>query len=186
MLSPSRFDPMESPERTETASFSREELVAQYYPMSEDSDDRVGYHMIQCNDSPHHISMTRFDQVISSSTSPVSPQRNQRTINGVGRQFGCSSFTSSTGDGSSSLVYMTSFPLPCTQPRKWNIDSESRFPPSPSDPCQYAYQHREVLKILGRNPSVQKNARDLGTVIGFDKKSCKSNTVRLFIRNNSN
>jgi hypothetical protein len=81
---------------------------------------------------------------------------------------------------------MTSFPLPCTHPRQWNIDSESRFPPSPSDPCQHANQHREVLKILGRNPSIQKNAQDLGTVIGFDKKSCKSNTVRLFIRNNSN
>nr|ADE77441.1 unknown [Picea sitchensis] len=145
MLSPSRFDPMESPARTETVSFSREELAAQYSPMSEDSDDCVGYRMIRCNDSPQHISMTQSDQVISSPTSPVSPQRNQRTINGAGSQFGCSSFTSSTGAGSSSLGYMTSFPLPCTQPRQRSSDSESRFPPSPSDPCQSADLRRAAL-----------------------------------------
>jgi hypothetical protein len=140
--------------------------------------------MIRCNDYPQHISMTQYDQVISSPTSPVSPQRNQRTTNGTRSQFGCSSFTSSTGAGSYSLGYMTSFPLPCTQTRKWNTDSESWFPPSPSDPCQSANHHRAMLKTLGRNPSVQKNARELGKVIGFDKKSCKSNTVRFFISNN--
>eukprot|EP01018_Ginkgo_biloba_P028358 Gb_34251 [translate_table: standard] len=144
-ISPSRFDPMESPARTETVNFSREELSAQDSPMSEDSDDCVGYRMIRYIDSPQHTSMTQTDQGIGIPTNLVSPQRNQKTSNSSGSQFGCSSFTSSTGAGSSSAPYMPSFPLPCAQPRQRSSDSESRFPPSPSDPCQSADLRRAAL-----------------------------------------
>ncbi|GLJ10067.1 hypothetical protein SUGI_0121210 [Cryptomeria japonica] len=144
-MSPSRLDPMESPARTEVVNFLREELVAQDSPMSEDSDDCVNYRMVRYNESPQHISLTPSDQVIGCPTSPVSPQRNQKIVNNVGSQFGCSSFTSSVGTGTSSLACVASFPLQCAQTRQRNSDSESRFPPSPSDPCQSADLRRAAL-----------------------------------------
>ncbi|KAH9292067.1 hypothetical protein KI387_042742, partial [Taxus chinensis] len=51
----------------------------------------------------------------------------------------------SAGTSTCSLACVASFPLQCVQPRQRNSDSESRFPPSPSDPCQSADLRRAAL-----------------------------------------
>ncbi|KAK6937312.1 hypothetical protein RJ641_030820 [Dillenia turbinata] len=118
---------MDSPARSETMFYPRDELPLQYSPMSEDSDDTR-----YCENPTHNCS----PQPESLPTSPVSPYRYQKPFSAF-----------------SSVPPSTSYPSPgcaaagvaCTQPRPRGSDSEGRFPSSPSDICHSADLRRAAL-----------------------------------------
>ncbi|AQK92703.1 uncharacterized protein LOC100276193 [Zea mays] len=118
---------MESPARSETASCYRDEILSQYSPMSEDSDD------YRCYDTQLNPSGNHPDAMISPSTSPMSsPHRHQRP--------------------QSSLLPSNPYPLPscslssvvCSHARRGS-DNEGRFPSSPNDMCHVADLRRTAL-----------------------------------------
>ncbi|KAJ0978614.1 hypothetical protein J5N97_014088 [Dioscorea zingiberensis] len=116
---------MQSPSRSETNCYPREECIP-YSPMSEDSDDS------RFCETPLNSSMIQSDP-FSSPTSPVSPHRHQKQFTGY------SSFNP--------------YPLPgctlpsvvCSHPRHRGSDSEGRFPSSPNDMCHSADLRRAAL-----------------------------------------
>ncbi|CAD6334568.1 unnamed protein product [Miscanthus lutarioriparius] len=118
---------MESPARSETASCFRDEILSQYSPMSEDSDD------YRCYDTQLNPSGNHHDAMISPSTSPMSsPHRHQRP--------------------QSPLLPSNPYPLPscslssvvCSHARRGS-DNEGRFPSSPNDMCHGADLRRTAL-----------------------------------------
>uniref|UniRef100_A0A1D1XTE5 tRNA (Guanine(26)-N(2))-dimethyltransferase n=1 Tax=Anthurium amnicola TaxID=1678845 RepID=A0A1D1XTE5_9ARAE len=117
---------MESPVRSDISMCcTRDEMLSQYSPMSEDSDDS------RYCDTAFNTSVTQSD-VVSSPTSPVSPHRYQKPH----------------AASSSSNPY----PLPgcnlaaviCSHQRRGS-DSEGRFPSSPNDMCHTADLRRTAL-----------------------------------------
>ncbi|TKW07017.1 hypothetical protein SEVIR_7G279800v4 [Setaria viridis] len=115
---------MESPVRSETASSFRDEILSQYSPMSEDSDD------YRCYDTQLNPSA---NAMISPSTSPMSsPLRHQKP--------------------QSPLLPSNPYPLPscslssvvCSHARRGS-DNEGRFPSSPNDMCHGADLRRTAL-----------------------------------------
>lgn len=118
---------MESPARSDSMFYPRDEMSFQYSPMLEDWDDsRFCENTINtCSSQPDSIP-----------TSPVSPYRYQRPLNG----FFSSPSTSSHPSHGCAMAPVTS-----TQPRQRGSDSEGRFPSSPSDICHSADLRRAAL-----------------------------------------
>ncbi|KAL6271915.1 hypothetical protein ACE6H2_028826 [Prunus campanulata] len=118
---------MESPARSETMFYSRDEMSLQYSPMSEDSDDS------RFCENPINTCSSQPDSVPSS---PVSPYRYQRPLTG---------FPSTCSSTSQSSHGCTVTNFNCSQPRQRASDSEGRFPSSPSDICHSADLRRAAL-----------------------------------------
>ncbi|KAM3358098.1 hypothetical protein CQW23_02659 [Capsicum baccatum] len=118
---------VDSPSRSETMLYIRDEMSFQYSPMSEDSDDSRCYEPLTNTSSP---------QPESRPTSPVSPYRYHRPVNGF-----------SSGPPSTSCPSHSCYLPPATspQPRQRGSDSEGRFPSSPSDICHSADLRRAAL-----------------------------------------
>lgn len=127
---------MDSPARTESMFYLREEMSWQYSPMSEDSDD-----------SRYYETNTYSHQPESRPTSPVSPYRSQKPVTGA------SSALPSTSYGCPAP------PTTSSQPRQRSSDSEGRFPSSPSDICHSADLRRAALLR-----SVQMRTHPLGSL----------------------
>ncbi|KAA8543043.1 hypothetical protein F0562_021462 [Nyssa sinensis] len=118
---------MESPARSESMFYLRDDISLQYSPMSEDLDDS------RYCDTPINTCSSQPDSV---PTSPVSPYRYQRPISG----FSSASPTTSYPSYGCSLPAVAS-----SQPRQRGSDSEGRFPSSPSDICHSADLRRAAL-----------------------------------------
>nr|CAB3463997.1 unnamed protein product [Digitaria exilis] len=106
---------------------ARDEILSQYSPMSEDSDD------YRCYDTQLNHSGSQPDAMVSPSTSPMSsPHRHQKP--------------------QSPLLPSNPYPLPscslssvvCSHARRGS-DSEGRFPSSPNDMCHGADLRRTAL-----------------------------------------
>ncbi|XP_010259371.1 PREDICTED: uncharacterized protein LOC104598831 [Nelumbo nucifera] len=117
---------MESPARSESMCYPRDEISLQYSPMSEDSEES------RYCDTPLSAYMSQPDSL---PTSPVSPHRYQRSLG---------AFTPATPTTSYSLGCALST-IACSQPRNRGSDSEGRFPSSPSDICHSADLRRAAL-----------------------------------------
>ncbi|XP_010522820.1 PREDICTED: putative protein TPRXL [Tarenaya hassleriana] len=124
---------MESPARSDSLLYPRDDLALQYSPMSEDSEDArfCEYPTSTCSSQPE-----------SRPTSPVSPYRYPRPL--PANSPHPSSHTSTT-------VASTS------QPRQRGSDTEGRFPSSPSDIC-----HSGDLRRAALLRSVQMRAQPSG------------------------
>ncbi|KAL2556608.1 putative protein TPRXL [Forsythia ovata] len=111
---------MESPQRSESMLYLRDELSLQYSPMSEDLDDLRYYETSTnaCSSKPESLP-----------TSPVSPYKCQRPFSGF-----------ASGPPTTSYPSVTS-----SQLRQQGSDSETRFPSSPSDICHSGDLRRAAL-----------------------------------------
>jgi hypothetical protein len=116
---------------------SRDDTSTLDSPMSDDSDESVGYRMGRVSEvSPFMpISNTKTVSTSTAPVSPVLPRRNTTSISGY--LMGVAS------QQQTPPPYTPSLPFPCSQPRV--KDSEGRLPPSPSDPCQSADLRRAAL-----------------------------------------
>lgn len=126
---PQTFDPMDSPTITETAGVSKslssypsngDELSTLDSYMSDDSDDSICYRSGRYYETPQRTLSSLCDSLRA-----ASPLKSSK--------------------GVPSGYSMSSVPLPCTQPKQRVPDAESRFPPSPSDPCYAADLRRAAL-----------------------------------------
>ncbi|KAK8952039.1 hypothetical protein KSP39_PZI004337 [Platanthera zijinensis] len=116
---------MESPVRSESIGYPRDEITTQYSPMSEDSDDSRF-----CDNL---LNSTQHSEFTTGHGSPVSPHRHQRTQ-----------------VGPTLLPYP---PLPscslsavvCSNTRQRGSDNDGRFPSSPNDVCHTADLRRTAL-----------------------------------------
>ncbi|XP_021768785.1 uncharacterized protein LOC110733073 [Chenopodium quinoa] len=125
---------LDSPARSESMFYSRDELSLQYSPMSEDLDDARYYEtpMSACS-----------SQSESRPTSPVSPYRYKP----VGAFCSSPPTTSQPSNGCSTFSGSS-------QPRQRGSDTEGRFPSSPSDIC-----HSGDLRKAALLRSVQMRAQ---------------------------
>ncbi|XP_031486588.1 uncharacterized protein LOC116255024 [Nymphaea colorata] len=128
--SPSRFDPLDSPARSETIGYSRDELCSPYSPMSEDSDDS------RCCEPSLSTSIAQTDSC-SRPTSPVSPCRHHHRSG-----FGCTTIPTTF---TASSLCIPSLVMGNSQQRQRNTESEGRFPSSPSDICHSPDLRRAAL-----------------------------------------
>ncbi|KAI5071352.1 hypothetical protein GOP47_0013603 [Adiantum capillus-veneris] len=135
-VSPQTFEPMDSPALTETAGVSKslssypsngDELSTLDSYMSDDSDDSICYRTGRYCETPQ-----RTFSSLSDSSRAASPLKSSKGPFG-GNNAVVSAFS------------LSSMPLPCTQPKQRVPDAESRFPPSPSDPCYAADLRRAAL-----------------------------------------
>ncbi|KAI3800907.1 hypothetical protein L1987_29007 [Smallanthus sonchifolius] len=126
---------MDSPARSDTMFYSRDELPLQYSPMSEDLDECRYYESNACSPSP--------SQTDSQPTSPVSPYRFQRLA----------ATTFSPGP-----VYPGAPAVTPAQARQRGSEPEGRFPSSPSDICHSADLRRAALMR-----SVQMRTQPIGS-----------------------
>ncbi|KAM0834773.1 hypothetical protein ACQ4PT_063370 [Festuca glaucescens] len=118
---------MESPARSESPSCVRDEIISQYSPMSEDSDD-YRYYDTQLNPNG-----SQGDAMVSPSTSPMSsPHRFQKPQAG---------FLPSTPY---SLPSCSLSSVACSHTRRGS-ENEGRFPSSPNDMCHGADLRRTAL-----------------------------------------
>ncbi|KAF8006651.1 hypothetical protein BT93_K0837 [Corymbia citriodora subsp. variegata] len=118
---------MDSPARSESMSYFRDDMSSQYSPMSEDSDDS------RFCEIPINACSSQSDSV---PTSPVSPYRCQRPFGGP----------STAAPATSSPSYSHNLVAPTSsQTRQRGSDSEGRFPSSPSDICHSADLRRAAL-----------------------------------------
>ncbi|KAF8401365.1 hypothetical protein HHK36_012317 [Tetracentron sinense] len=118
---------MESPARSESMGYPRDEISSQYSPMSEDYEDSR-----YCG-TPINTSSVQPDSL---PTSPVSPYRYQKPLNG---------FSSTAPTTSYPSVGCTLTAVACSQTRQRGSDSEGRLPSSPSDICHSADLRRAAL-----------------------------------------
>ncbi|XP_062144415.1 uncharacterized protein LOC133851836 [Alnus glutinosa] len=118
---------MESPARSESMFYLRDEMSLQYSPMSEDFDDA------RFCENPISTCSSQPDSV---PTSPVSPYRYQRPLIGFSPGPSMSSYPSH----GCAVATVT-----CSQTRQRGSDSEGRFPSSPSDICHSADLRRAAL-----------------------------------------
>ncbi|KAG1326207.1 homeobox protein Hox-B3 [Cocos nucifera] len=117
---------MESPARSESICYPRDEIASQYSPMSEDSDDS------RYCETPLNTTTIQSD-VMSSPTSPVSPHRHQKV-------------TVFSSSNPYPLPSCTLASVVCSHPRhQRGSDSEGRFPSSPNDVCHTADLRRAAL-----------------------------------------
>ncbi|KAG6482589.1 uncharacterized protein LOC122015240 isoform X1 [Zingiber officinale] len=117
---------VESPARSESVSYLRDEIALQYSPMSEDLDD------CRYCENPSGSTIPQSD-AMSTPTSPVSPHRYQNP------------FTTITTAVQYPLnTYHTVAPA-CSHPRQRGSDSEGRFPSSPNDMCHTTDLRRAAL-----------------------------------------
>ncbi|CDP20380.1 unnamed protein product [Coffea canephora] len=141
------YNIMDSPARSESIFYLRDEMSLEYSPMSEDSDDSRYYEtsINTCSAQPE-----------SRPTSPVSPYRNQRQLIGVSSGLPTTSYAAHS---------CPSAPATSSQSRQRGSDSEGRFPSSPSDICHSADLRRAALLR-----SVQMRTQPLGSS-SFDPPS---------------
>ncbi|XWS31797.1 hypothetical protein CRYUN_Cryun23aG0107000 [Craigia yunnanensis] len=117
---------MESPARSETMFYPRDEMSWQYSLLSEDSEDP------RFCETPTNTCLSHSE---SMPTSPVSPYRYQRPLNGF-----CSAPSISSYPSHGNVSAVT-----CLQPHQKGSDTEGRFPSSPSDICHSADLRRATL-----------------------------------------
>ncbi|XVE73401.1 hypothetical protein DITRI_Ditri11bG0115200 [Diplodiscus trichospermus] len=117
---------MESPARSEGMFYPRDDISWQYSPMSEDLDDS------RFCEIPMNTCLSHSDSL---PTSPVSPYRYQRPLNGF-----CSAPSTSSYPLHGNVSAVT-----CSQPRQRGSDTEGRIPSSPSDICHSADLRRAAL-----------------------------------------
>ncbi|KAI7754908.1 hypothetical protein M8C21_006756 [Ambrosia artemisiifolia] len=127
---------MDSPARSDSMFYLRDELPLQYSPMSEDLDECRYYESNACSPSP--------SQPDSQPTSPVSPYRFQRLA---------AATTFSPGP-----VYPGAPAVTPSQARQRGTEPEGRFPSSPSDICHSADLRRAALMR-----SVQMRTQPMGS-----------------------
>lgn len=119
----------------------RDDLSTLDSPMSDDSDESVGFRMGRASEAPSSfIPVSTPESVSVTPTSPVSPRRKDHFPPIPSYSSTLSSRQQQTPPRSS-----PSLPLPCSQPRAKGSDPEGRLPPSPSDPCQSADLRRAAL-----------------------------------------
>ncbi|EOA27654.1 hypothetical protein CARUB_v10023801mg [Capsella rubella] len=131
---------LESPARSESFLYHRDDLPLQYSPMSEDSDEARF-----CED-PTTTTSTSSSQPESRPTSPVSPYRYQRPLTSTNSPHLSSttiSHHSHTCPASMSSNATTTTTTP--QSRHRGSDTEGRFPSSPSDICHSGDLRRTAL-----------------------------------------
>lgn len=120
---------MDSPARSESMFYSRDDLSLQYSPMSEDSSDDSRFcETNNCSSQPESLT-----------TSPVSsPHRYQRPLSSFSYTPSTSSFPSYGSNINTST---------CSQSlsRQRGSETEGRFPSSPSDICHSADLRRAAL-----------------------------------------
>ncbi|XP_024393313.1 uncharacterized protein [Physcomitrium patens] len=143
--SPPLIDNMVSPAHTETAGLSRsassfptshgDDLSTLDSPMSDDSDESVGFRMGRASEIP----VSTLESVSVTPTSPVSPRRKEHFPPYIPNYSSTLSSRQQTPP-----PYTPSLPLPCSQARAKGTD-EGRLPPSPNDPCQSADLRRAAL-----------------------------------------
>ncbi|KAL4202495.1 hypothetical protein AMTRI_Chr02g221400 [Amborella trichopoda] len=124
--SPSRFDPMESPVRSESIGFPREDLTSPFSPMSEDSDDS------------RYCDLIHQQDMCTGTRNTVSPHRHH--IGGPHITYSSMPLSNSPSSPCSTLLQMA-----YSHSRPRTPESESRFPPSPSDICQSPNLRRAAL-----------------------------------------
>ncbi|GLU07295.1 hypothetical protein SLE2022_242590 [Rubroshorea leprosula] len=117
---------MESPARSESMFYLRDEMSFQYSPMSEDSDDSrfCETPLNSCSSQPESLT-----------SSPVSPYRYQRPLGAF----------SSTPNSSYPSYGCNISSVTCSPSRQRGSDTEGRFPSSPSDICHSADLRRAAL-----------------------------------------
>lgn len=139
-MMPQTFDPMESPALTETGCFSKslssypsngDEVSTLDSYMSDDSDESICYRTGRYCETPQ-----RTLSSLCESSKPASPLKSLK---------GATCSSSSQAVAGASGFSTSSLPLPCSQLRQRVPDAESRFPPSPSDPCYAADLRRAAL-----------------------------------------
>ncbi|KFK30788.1 hypothetical protein AALP_AA6G025900 [Arabis alpina] len=132
---------LESPARSETFLYHRDDLPLQYSPMSEDSDEA------RFCEEPS----TSSSQPESRPTSPVSPYRYQKSYTSTNSPHLSSSSSatmllhSHTCPASMITNATTSSPSPSPASRQRGSDTEGRFPSSPSDICHSSDLRRTAL-----------------------------------------
>ncbi|KAL1204401.1 hypothetical protein V5N11_034655 [Cardamine amara subsp. amara] len=131
---------LESPARSESFLYHRDDLPLQYSPMSEDSDEARF-----CED-PTTIASTCSSQPESHPTSPVSPYRSQRPLTSTNSPHLSSMSSTITNQSHTCPTSMTTNSTTTTpQPRQRGSDTEGRFPSSPSDICHSGDLRRTAL-----------------------------------------
>lgn len=149
--SPPLIDNMVSPAHTETAGLSRsassfptshgDDLSTLDSPMSDDSDESVGFRMGRASENPTFLPVSTLESVSVTPTSPVSPRRKEHFPPYIPSYSSALSSRQQTPP-----PYTPSLPLPCSQNRMKGADGEGRLPPSPTtDPCQSADLRRAAL-----------------------------------------
>ncbi|KAG0589334.1 hypothetical protein KC19_1G014000 [Ceratodon purpureus] len=141
---------MVSPAHTETAGLSRsassfptshgDDLSTLDSPMSDDSDESVGFRMGRASENPVFLPVSTLESVSVTPTSPVSPRRKEYFPPYIPNYSSTLSSRQQTPP-----PYTPSLPLPCAQTRVKGTDADGRLPPSPSDPCQSADLRRAAL-----------------------------------------
>ncbi|VVB06975.1 unnamed protein product [Arabis nemorensis] len=141
---------LESPARSETFLYHRDDLPLQYSPMSEDSDEARF-----CEDP------TTTSTSSSQPDSPVSPYRYQRPLTSTNSPHLSSSSSSTISHHSHTCPtsMITNATTSTTSPvsRQRGSDTEGRFPSSPSDIC-----HSGDLRRTALLRSVQMRAHPFG------------------------
>jgi hypothetical protein len=145
-------------------SMCRDELSTLDSPMSEDSDDSVGYRMGVASELSPYMPVSCTE----ATSSHVSLRRSQRP------SYSTSSYSSEMAPWQQTPPpYTPSLPLPCSSQSRAKIpDGEGRLPPSPNDPAQSADLRRAALmrsvQIRAQSPVIPGSS-----VVTSDKSSGK-------------
>ncbi|ESQ37864.1 hypothetical protein EUTSA_v10028896mg [Eutrema salsugineum] len=123
---------LESPARSESFLYHRDDLPLQYSPMSEDSDEARFF------EDP--TTTTTSNSLESRPTSPVSPYRYQRPLTSTNPSSSTISHTSISTNAATTTTATTT-----PQSRQRGSDTEGRFPSSPSDICHSGDLRRTAL-----------------------------------------
>ncbi|XP_020589809.1 uncharacterized protein LOC110031105 isoform X2 [Phalaenopsis equestris] len=116
---------MDSPVRSESNCYTRDEIASEYSPMSEDSDDS------RFCDNP--INSVLQSDVSTCNAAPVSPHRHQRAQTAPATAL----FPPLPGCTLAAVV--------CSHPRQRGSDDGGRFPSSPNDMCHTGDLRRTAL-----------------------------------------
>lgn len=161
----SMSDPMASPAPTDTGCLSRsassfpslgDDLSTLDSPMSEDSDESVGYRMVRAAEMMQMQQALGVESPASPAPAcPTSPPRRAQRV-----PYAISHNLPAAGSSTWSPMrspYVSSHPLPCSRPRP--SEPEGRLPPSPSDACQSAdLRKAALLRALQRAQSPSRPA----------------------------
>ncbi|CAH8263618.1 unnamed protein product [Arabidopsis lyrata] len=130
---------LESPARSESFIYHRDDLSLQYSPMSEDSDEARF-----CED-PTTTASTSSSQPESRPTSPVSPYRYQRPLTSTNSPQPSSTIVHHSHTCPTSMISNATTTTTTPQSRQRGSDTEGRFPSSPSDICHSGDLRRTAL-----------------------------------------
>ncbi|KAJ1686020.1 hypothetical protein LUZ63_017410 [Rhynchospora breviuscula] len=123
---------MEYPVRSENQSYLRDDIVSQYSPMSEDSDECRYYDPNSA--SYHNPTQVHVD---TSCTTHGLPHRYQKSVT-------CNS-TSTSSSSACPLPCNSLSSVICSPARRGSHESEGRFPSSPNDMCHVADLRKTAL-----------------------------------------